>query len=54
MSQPTPGRAKEKNKYIYKKKEDFPGGTVDKNPPARSGDMGSLPGPGGFHMPQSN
>ena len=24
--------------------EDFPGGTVDKNPPASAGDMGSIPG----------
>ena len=33
---------------------DFPGGTVVKNPPAKAGDMGSSPGPGGSHMPQSN
>ena len=33
---------------------DFPGGTVVKNPPANSGDMGSSPGPGRSHMPQSN
>ena len=52
MSQPTPGEPR-KNINI-KKKEDFPGGPVDKNPPANSGDMGSIPGPGGFHMPQSN
>ena len=25
-----------------------------KNPPANAGDTGSVPGPGGFHMPQSN
>ena len=31
---------------------DFPGGAVDKNPPANSGDMGSIPGLGRFHMPQ--
>ena len=31
---------------------DFPGGTVVKNPPANSGDMGSSPGPGRSHMPQ--
>ena len=32
----------------------FPGGTVDKNLPANSGDTGSIPGPGGSHMPWSN
>ena len=34
--------------------EDFPGGTVVKNPPANAGDTGSIPGPGRFHMPRSN
>ena len=29
----------------------FPGGSVDKNPPANAGDMGSIPGPGRSHMP---
>ena len=29
----------------------FPGGSVVKNPPANAGDMGSIPGPGGSHMP---
>ena len=33
---------------------DFPGGAVVKNPPANAGDTGSSPGPGRFHMPQSN
>ena len=33
---------------------DFPGGAVDKNPPANTGDMGSIPGPGRFHMLGSN
>ena len=32
----------------------FPGGAVVKNPPAKAGDMGSSPGPGRSHMPQSN
>ena len=32
----------------------FPGGTVVKNPPANAGDMGSSPGQGRSHMPQSN
>ena len=31
---------------------DFPGGTVDKNPPAKGGHLGLIPGPGRFHMPQ--
>ena len=41
--------------YIFFKSTwDFPGGTVVKNPPANVGDTGSIPGPGGSHMPQSN
>ena len=32
----------------------FPGSTVEKNLPANAGDTGSIPGPGRFHMPQSN
>ena len=32
---------------------DLPGCTVNKNPPANAGDMGSIPGPGRFHMPWS-
>ena len=32
----------------------FPGGSVDRNLPDNEGDMGSLPGPGRSHMPQSN
>ena len=35
-------------------KQDFPGGAVVKNPPANSGDTGSIPGPGRSHMPRSN
>ena len=33
---------------------DFPGGTVDKNPPANAGDTGSIPGPGRPHILQRN
>ena len=33
---------------------DFPGGTGGKNLPANTRDMGSSPGPGRSHMPQSN
>ena len=32
----------------------FPTGAVVGNPPANAGDMGSNPGPGRSHMPQSN
>ena len=32
----------------------FPGGTVDRNPPANAGDMGLIHGPGRFHTLQSN
>ena len=34
--------------------QDFPGGSVVKNPPANARDMGSIPDPGGFHMLRSN
>ena len=34
--------------------QDFPGGKVDKNLPANSGDMSSIPGPGRFPMPWGN
>ena len=40
-----------KNKYCF---WGFPAGAVVKNPPANAGDMGSSPGPGRSHMPQSN
>ena len=33
---------------------DFPGGAVVKNPPANTGDMGLIPGPGRSHMLWSN
>ena len=36
------------------RKQDFPGGTVVKNPPANAGDTGSNPGLVRSHMPQSN
>ena len=31
----------------------FPGGSVVKNPPADAGDMCSIPGPEGSHVPRS-
>ena len=37
-----------------KTNRDFPGGTVDGSPLAKAGYMGSIPGPGRFHMLQSN
>ena len=33
---------------------DFPGDTVGNNLPANAGDMGSIPSPGRFHIPQRN
>ena len=39
---------------IKRKLEGFLGGAVVKNPLANAGDMGSSPGPGRFHMLQSN
>ena len=39
----------EKNDFL-----DFPGGLVNKNLPANAGDTSSIPGPGRFHMLQSN
>ena len=42
----------EPSHYHKKEKEDFPGGVVDKNPPASAGDMGSILGPRRFHMPR--
>ena len=33
---------------------DFAGGPVVKDPPANAGDIGSIPGLGRFHLPQSN
>ena len=36
------------------KGQDFPGGAVVKNPPAKAGDTGSSPGLGRSHMPRSN
>ena len=37
----------------YANNRHFPEGTVDKNPLANAGDMGSIPDPGRFHMLQS-
>ena len=35
-------------------KRGFPAGSVVKNPLAKAGDMGLIPGPGRPHMPRSN
>ena len=34
--------------------KDVPGGLVVKTPPANARDMGSTPGPGRSHIPQSS
>ena len=39
---------------LVEKVGNFPGGPVVKNLPANPGDMGLVPGPGRFHMPQSS
>ena len=42
-------------KIVYQNKfKGFPGGAVVENLPANAGDMGSCPGLGRSHMPQSN
>ena len=46
-----PDRLKKKKRNILR---NFPSDTVDKNPLAGGGDTGSIPGPGRFHMPQSD
>ena len=46
--------ALQEDSVSYKKSKnsgDFPGGPVVKNPPANAGDTGSIPGPGGSHVP---
>ena len=45
-----------KNKYLIKIKIflDFPGCTVDKNPPASAGDRGWIPGGGRSHVPRAH
>ena len=37
-----------------KPSQGFPGGLMVKNLPANTGDTGLIPGPGRFHVPQSN
>ena len=39
--------------HTYKSRG-FLGGSVVKNPPANTGDMGSIPDPGRSHMPRSS
>ena len=47
-------REKEEDFWRLKGRErDSPGGAVDRSPLANVGDMGSIPDPGRFHMPQS-
>ena len=40
--------------FSNKEKQDFPGGTVVKNPPANVVDRGLSPGPGRSHISRSN
>ena len=54
MKQKTHIIFKRKHEDQKESKKDFRGGVTDKNPPANAGDMGSIPGPGRFHMPRSN
>ena len=54
MAIPEGERKERKDQNIANNMQDFPGGTVNKNPPANAGDMGSVPGLGRFHTPQSN
>ena len=42
------------NELSEREIKDFPGSAVVKNPPASAGDMGSISGLGGSHMPQNN
>ena len=51
---PWEGDERGKKKNVKLNHGDFPGGAVDKNLPANAGDMGSIPGLGRFHIPQSN
>ena len=44
----------DKHQWENGKKRNFPGGTVDKNPPANVENTSSSPGQDRFHMPQSN
>ena len=40
--------------HVIKADEGFPGGSLVKNSPTNAGDMGSVPGLGGSHVPRSN
>ena len=40
----------EEKMRLKKAEKDCPGGTVDQNPPASTGDVGSTPGLGRFHV----
>ena len=52
MVQLRPSAAKERE---YRKQlQGFPGGSVIKNPPAKAGDLGLIPGLGRSHMLQIN
>ena len=40
--------------HVPQNNMDFPGSLVIKNMPANAGDMGSIPGPGRYHMQGGN
>ena len=42
-----------KHKMLLKDREDVPGGTVDGNPLAYTGDTSRIPGPGRFYTPRA-
>ena len=48
QSNPTLGYIPGENYNSKRHARGFPGSSVEKSPPANSGDMGSLPGPGGY------
>ena len=44
----------EESENFKRNQQGFPGGSMVKNPPAKAGDTGSIPGPGRSHMLQDN
>ena len=48
------GAINKQNEVQQNSSQDFPGGTVDKIPPANAGDTGSIPALGRSHVLQSN
>ena len=48
------GKKQPNQKAEKEKLRDFTGGSLVKNPPTKTGDTGSIPGPGRSHMPRGN